>query len=41
MSAVGRVLVVGGIGGLSDSVALRRAGVDVVLVERNPAWDVS
>ena len=41
MSAVRRVLVVGGgIGGLSASVALRRAGVDVVLVERNPAWDV-
>jgi 2-polyprenyl-6-methoxyphenol hydroxylase-like FAD-dependent oxidoreductase len=39
--AVGRVLVVGGgIGGLSSTIALRRAGVEVDLVELNPKWDV-
>jgi 2-polyprenyl-6-methoxyphenol hydroxylase-like FAD-dependent oxidoreductase len=41
MTAVQRVLVVGGgIGGLSTTIALRRAGFDVDLVEKNPAWDV-
>jgi 2-polyprenyl-6-methoxyphenol hydroxylase-like FAD-dependent oxidoreductase len=36
-----RILVVGGgIGGLSATIALRRAGFDVDLVEKNPAWDV-
>lgn len=41
VSAVKRVLVVGGgIGGLSSTIALRRAGFDVDLVEKNPAWDV-
>ena len=41
MTSVQRVLVVGGgIGGLSTTIALRRAGYDVDLVERNPAWDV-
>jgi 2-polyprenyl-6-methoxyphenol hydroxylase-like FAD-dependent oxidoreductase len=36
-----RVLVVGGgIGGLSTTVALRREGIDLDLVEKNPAWDV-
>src|SRR3954471_22474512 len=41
MTGVERVLVVGGgIGGLSTTVALRRAGFDVDVVEKNPAWDV-
>lgn len=36
-----RVLVVGGgIGGLCTTLALRRAGVDVEVVERNPEWSV-
>ena len=35
------ILVVGGgIGGLSATIALRRAGFDVDVVEKNPAWDV-
>ena len=38
---VGRVLVVGGgIGGLSSAIAMRRAGVEVDVVELNPKWDV-
>jgi 2-polyprenyl-6-methoxyphenol hydroxylase-like FAD-dependent oxidoreductase len=38
---VERVLVVGGgIGGLSSTIALRRAGVAVDVVELNPKWDV-
>src|SRR5690606_29331314 len=38
---VERILVVGGgIAGLSTTVALRRAGFSVDVVERNPAWDV-
>jgi 2-polyprenyl-6-methoxyphenol hydroxylase-like FAD-dependent oxidoreductase len=41
MTGVRRVLVVGGgIGGLSSTIALRRAGFEVDVVERNPAWDV-
>lgn len=41
MSGVERVLVVGGgIGGLSATIALRRAGYEVDVVEKNPAWDV-
>jgi 2-polyprenyl-6-methoxyphenol hydroxylase-like FAD-dependent oxidoreductase len=41
MADVKRVLVVGGgIGGLSTTIALRRAGFDVDVVEKNPAWDV-
>ena len=41
MIAAQRVLVVGGgIGGLSVTIALRQAGLDVDLVEKNPAWDV-
>ncbi len=41
MIDVRHVLVVGGgIGGLSTAIALRGAGVDVDVVERNPAWDV-
>jgi 2-polyprenyl-6-methoxyphenol hydroxylase-like FAD-dependent oxidoreductase len=36
-----KVLVVGGgIGGLSSTVALRNAGVEVDVVEKNPKWDV-
>ena len=38
MTEVERILVVGGgIGGLSTSIALRRAGFDVDVVEKNPA----
>jgi 2-polyprenyl-6-methoxyphenol hydroxylase-like FAD-dependent oxidoreductase len=41
MTAVARVLVVGGgIGGLSSTIALRQAGIEVDVVEKNPAWDV-
>jgi 2-polyprenyl-6-methoxyphenol hydroxylase-like FAD-dependent oxidoreductase len=41
MTGVQRVLVVGGgIGGLSATIALRQAGFEVDLVEKNPAWDV-
>jgi 2-polyprenyl-6-methoxyphenol hydroxylase-like FAD-dependent oxidoreductase len=41
MSAVQRILVVGGgIGGLSTTIALRRAGFEVDVIEKNPAWDV-
>ena len=41
MSAASRVLVVGGgIGGLSATIALRRRGVEVDVVESNPKWDV-
>jgi 2-polyprenyl-6-methoxyphenol hydroxylase-like FAD-dependent oxidoreductase len=37
----GRVLVVGGgIGGLTATIALRRAGFDVDVVERDPNWSV-
>jgi 2-polyprenyl-6-methoxyphenol hydroxylase-like FAD-dependent oxidoreductase len=36
-----RVLVVGGgIGGLSATIALRERGIDVDVVERDPAWSV-
>jgi 2-polyprenyl-6-methoxyphenol hydroxylase-like FAD-dependent oxidoreductase len=39
--SVERVLVVGGgIGGLSTAIALRRAGLEVDVVEINPRWDV-
>ena len=35
------VLVVGGgIGGLAAAMALRRPGLDVDVVEKEPAWDV-
>ena len=38
---VRRVLVVGGgIAGLSSTIALRKAGVEVDVVELNPKWDV-
>src|SRR4051794_19962478 len=41
MSDIERVLVVGGgIGGLSTSIALRNTGVEVDVVEKNPRWDV-
>jgi 2-polyprenyl-6-methoxyphenol hydroxylase-like FAD-dependent oxidoreductase len=41
MTDVRKILVVGGgIGGLCTTIALRRAGFDVDLVEKNPAWDV-
>jgi 2-polyprenyl-6-methoxyphenol hydroxylase-like FAD-dependent oxidoreductase len=41
MTDVRKVLVVGGgIGGLCTTIALRRAGFEVDLVEKNPAWDV-
>src|SRR5215813_7251087 len=41
MTDVRKVLVIGGgIGGLSTTIALRRAGFEVDLVEKNPAWDV-
>lgn len=41
MAGVERVLVVGGgIGGLSATIALRKAGVAVDVVELNPRWDV-
>jgi 2-polyprenyl-6-methoxyphenol hydroxylase-like FAD-dependent oxidoreductase len=41
MTEIERILVVGGgIGGLSTSIALRRAGFAVDVVEKNPKWDV-
>src|SRR5437763_2443689 len=41
MTDVRKILVVGGgIGGLCTTIALCRAGFDVDLVEKNPAWDV-
>jgi 2-polyprenyl-6-methoxyphenol hydroxylase-like FAD-dependent oxidoreductase len=41
VGSVGRVLVVGGgIGGLSTTLALRRRGVEVDVAEINPAWSV-
>lgn len=41
MSEIGTVLVVGGgIGGLSATIALRRAGVEVDVVEKDPDWSV-
>jgi 2-polyprenyl-6-methoxyphenol hydroxylase-like FAD-dependent oxidoreductase len=41
MTRVEKVLVVGGgVGGLSTTIALRRAGFAVDMVEKNPAWDV-
>jgi 2-polyprenyl-6-methoxyphenol hydroxylase-like FAD-dependent oxidoreductase len=41
MTDVQKILVVGGgIGGLCTTIALRRAGFGVDMVEKNPAWDV-
>jgi 2-polyprenyl-6-methoxyphenol hydroxylase-like FAD-dependent oxidoreductase len=40
VSDVRRVLIVGGgIGGLCSAIALRRIGIEVEVVERNPRWD--
>ncbi len=41
MAGIRKVVVVGGgIGGLSTTIALRKAGVEVDVVEKNPKWDV-
>ena len=41
MALTGRVLIVGGsIGGMSCAISLRRAGIDVDLVEIDPAWKI-
>jgi 2-polyprenyl-6-methoxyphenol hydroxylase-like FAD-dependent oxidoreductase len=41
MGHVGRVLVVGGgIGGLTAATAFAQRGVEVVLIERRPGFDV-
>jgi 2-polyprenyl-6-methoxyphenol hydroxylase-like FAD-dependent oxidoreductase len=41
MASVQKVLIVGGgIAGLVNAAALRRAGIQVELVEANPKWDV-
>jgi 2-polyprenyl-6-methoxyphenol hydroxylase-like FAD-dependent oxidoreductase len=41
MSKIGRVLVVGGgVGGLTAAAAFARRGVEAVLIERRPAFDV-
>jgi 2-polyprenyl-6-methoxyphenol hydroxylase-like FAD-dependent oxidoreductase len=41
MTDVQKILVVGGgIGGLCTTIALRGAGFEVDMVEKNPAWDV-
>lgn len=41
MSCVQRVLVVGGgIGGLTTAIALHRQGIQVEVIEKNPAWSV-
>jgi 2-polyprenyl-6-methoxyphenol hydroxylase-like FAD-dependent oxidoreductase len=41
MSAVRKVLVVGGgIGGLSTAIALRRAGIDVQVIEIDRDWKI-
>ena len=41
MSKIRRVLVVGGgVGGLTAATAFARRGVEVVLIERRPAFDV-
>lgn len=37
----GRILIIGGgIGGLTSAIALRRAGFDVEVIERDPEWSV-
>ena len=41
MNDIRRVLVVGGgVGGLTAATAFARRGVEVVLIERRPAFDV-
>ncbi|MGV6871798.1 FAD-dependent monooxygenase [Pseudochelatococcus sp. B33] len=41
MSEIGRVLVIGGgVGGLTAAVAFAQRGVEVVLIERRPCFDV-
>ena len=41
MGDIEKVLIVGGgVGGLSTGIALRKVGVEVDLVEKNPKWDV-
>jgi 2-polyprenyl-6-methoxyphenol hydroxylase-like FAD-dependent oxidoreductase len=41
MASVQRVLIVGGgIAGLTAAIAMRRAGIEVDVVEQNPAWSV-
>src|SRR3954453_21405943 len=41
MTGIRKALVIGGgIGGLSAAIALRRIGVAVDVVEKNPNWDV-
>src|ERR1700689_3894081 len=41
MSDIRRVLVVGGgVGGLTAATAFARRGVEVILIERRPAFDV-
>src|SRR5689334_24841306 len=41
MSRIGRVLVVGGgVGGLTAAAAFAQRGVEVVLIERRPAFDI-
>jgi 2-polyprenyl-6-methoxyphenol hydroxylase-like FAD-dependent oxidoreductase len=38
-TSVGRVLIVGGgLSGVSAAISLRRDGIDVDLVEREPVW---
>lgn len=38
---VGRILVVGGIAGLSAVIALNEAGLNVELVEARPQWPMT
>src|SRR6266513_1952761 len=40
MSKIRRVLVGGGVGGLTAATAFAQSGVEVVLIERRPAFDI-